>query len=143
MHFDEIELVPLVAQVAHEMAADERRNDIQSEVAASPRVLADSERLALVLRNLIEEAQRGSVAGTPVTVRVAQQGPDAEIVVRYQALPDDEGLFAAGGEYDNLAIGRSVAETIVEAHGGALREERSGPAATAYLRLPLSLEAAP
>ena len=71
LYFDEVELAPLVAQVAREMAADERRNDIHAEVVASPRVLADAERLSLVLRNVIEEAQRGSVAGTPVTVRVS------------------------------------------------------------------------
>lgn len=40
-------------------------------------------------------------------------------------------------------IGHSVATTIVEAHGGALREERSGLDASAHIRLPLSLEAAP
>jgi signal transduction histidine kinase len=143
LYFDEVDLVPLVAQVAREMAADERRNDIHSEMVASPRVHADPERLSLVLRNVIEEAQRGSVAGTPVTVRVTQHGQDAEIVIGYHALPADEGPFAAADEYDNLGIGRSVAETIVEAHGGALRAERSGPEATAYIRLPVSMEASP
>ena len=143
LYLDEVELAPLVEQIAREMATDERRNDIHAEVAASPRVLADPERLALVLRNVIEEAQRGSVAGTPVTVRVAQDGQDAEVSVAYQALPAEEGLFAAADEYDNLGIGRSVAETIVEAHGGALRAERSGPEATAYIRLPVSMEASP
>jgi signal transduction histidine kinase len=143
LYFDEVELAPLVAQIAREMASDERRNDIHAEVTASPRVLADPERLALVLRNVIEEAQRGSVAGTPVTVRVAQDGQDAEITVAYQPLPAEEGLFAAADEYDNLGIGRSVAETIIAAHGGALRAERSGPEATAYIRLPVSMEASP
>ena len=143
LYFDEVELAPLVAQVAREMAADERRNDIHSEAVASPRVRADPERLSLVLRNVIEEAQRGSVAGTPVTVRVAQLGQDAEVIVGYHALPADEGLFAAADEYDNLGIGRSVAETIVEAHGGTLRAERSGLEATAYIRLPVSMEAPP
>jgi hypothetical protein len=36
-----------------------------------------------------------------------------------------------------------VAETIVEAHGGALRAERSGLDATAHICLPISLEASP
>ncbi len=143
LQFDEVELAPLVAQVAREMASDGRHNDVHAEVAASPRVLADPERLALVLRNVIEEAQRGSVAGTPVTVRVTQQGDDAEIAIGYRALPIEEGQYAADEEYDNLGIGRSVVETIVEAHGGALRAERSGPEATAYIRLPVSMEASP
>jgi signal transduction histidine kinase len=143
LHFDEVELAPLVAQVAREMAFDERRNDVHAEVAASPRVLADPERLALVLRNVIEEAQRGSAAGTPVTVRVSQVGGDAEITVGYQALPVEDGSSAADDEYDNLGIGRSVAETIVEAHGGALRAERSGLDATAHICLPISMEASP
>jgi signal transduction histidine kinase len=143
LYLDEVELAPLVSQIAREMAADERRNDIHAEVTSSPRVIADPERLGLVLRNVIEEAQRGSVAGTPVIVRVTQQGQDAEITVAYHALPIEEGPFAAADEYDNLGIGRSVAETIVEAHGGALRAERSGPEATAYIRLPVSVEASP
>ena len=143
LYFDEVELAPLFARVAREMAADERRNDIHAQVAASPRVLADQERLTLVLRNVIEEAQRGSVAGAPVTVRVTQQGQDAEITVGYHALPAGEGIFAAADEYDHLGIGRSVAETIVQAHGGALRAERSGPEATAYIRLPVFMEASP
>jgi len=143
LHFDEVELAPLVAQVAREMAFDERRNDVHAEVGASPRVLADRERLALVLRNVIEDAQRGSAAGTPVTVRVTQQGDDAEITVGYQALPVEDGSSAADDEYDKLGIGRSVAETIVEAHGGALRAERSGLDATAHICLPISMEASP
>jgi signal transduction histidine kinase len=143
LHFDEVELAPLVAQVAREMAAEERRNDIRAEAGASPVVLADPERLALVLRNVIAAAQRESVAGTPVTVRVTQDGQDAQITVGYQALPAEEAPFAAADEYDNLAIGGSVAKTIVEAHGGALRAERSGPDASACIRLPVSMEASP
>ena len=76
-------------------------------------------------------------AREPASART-QRSPSA-----IRRCPPEEGPFAAADEYDNLGIGRSVAETIVEAHGGALRAERSGPEATAYIRLPVSMEASP
>ena len=140
---DEVELAPLVGAGRARDGRRRRRNDIHSEVVASPRVFADPERLSLVLRNVIEEAQRGSVAGTPVTVRVTQQGETRRSPSVIARCPPMRGRSPPTDEYDNLGIGRSVAETIVEAHGGALREERSGLEATAYIRLPVSMEASP
>jgi PAS domain S-box-containing protein len=143
LHFDEVELAPLVEKVAREMAVGRRGIEIRSLVTAAPRVLADPERLALVLRNVIDDALRGSDAGTSVTVRLDQHGEDAEIVVGYHSTLSDEGGLSFAGEYDVMGIGRSVATTIVEAHGGALRDERSGADASAHIRLPVSVETAP
>jgi len=90
----------------------------------------------MVLRNLINEAFRSSSPGSPVTVLLRGHGADAEIGVRYQPLPPEERTSGGCGEYDDLALSRCVATMIVEAHGGALREEPAGPETTAWIRLP-------
>lgn len=136
LHPAQVELGPLVERIAREMAATSHQHDVRTEVGASPPVHADQERLAMVLRNLIDEAFRMSVSGSPVSVLLRRNGADAEIGVRYQPLPPEERTCEAYGEYDDLGIGRCVATTIVEAHGGALREEPAGPETTAWIRLP-------
>jgi signal transduction histidine kinase len=40
------------------------------------------------------------------------------------------------GEYDDIGIGRSVAQTIAESHGGSLTSEDSGSERTSWLHLP-------
>jgi hypothetical protein len=47
-------------------------------------------------------------------------------------------MIDVDGEYDDLGIGRSVTKMIVEAYGGALREEPAGPETTKWIRLPAS-----
>ncbi len=132
----EVELGPLVEGIVREMATASREHQVRAELTASPRIHADQERLAMVLRNLIDEALRSSTSGSPVTVLLRGDLADAEIGVRYQPLPPDEGTREEYGEYDDLGIGRSVARMIVDAHGGALREERAGSETTAWIRLP-------
>ena len=40
------------------------------------------------------------------------------------------------GDYDDIGIGRSVAETIAEGHGGSLSDEATDTETTSWLRLP-------
>jgi signal transduction histidine kinase len=136
LHPTLLELGPLVERVVREMARACLQNEVHAEVAASPRVHADEERFALVLRNQIDVACRSSTASSPVTVRVTRDGPDAEVGVRYRALPPEDRTVEALGEYDDLGVSRCVTKLIVEAHGGALREETAGAETTAWLRLP-------
>jgi signal transduction histidine kinase len=138
----EVALAPLVERISVEMEASALQHEVHAEIAATPRVHADEERLAMVLRNLIDEAARSSRAGAPVTVLLARRGPDAEIGVRYRALPPEELTGEPYGEYDELGIGRCATETIVEAHGGARRDETEGLDAITWIRLPAIEEAA-
>lgn len=131
----EVELGPLVEEVARAMSRSSRGREVSAEVLASPRVHGDQERLAMALRNLIDEAVRKSKAGTPIVVRLAQQERDAEIGVRCQLHPEVE-VSDSYREYDDLGVSGYVTSAVVEAHGGALREETIGPEATAWIRLP-------
>lgn len=89
----------------------------------------------MALRNLIDGACRLSEAGTPIVVRLAQQGRDADIGVRYQRHLEEEASDAYR-EYDDMGVSGYVTSAVVEAHGGALREETVGPETTAWIRLP-------
>ena len=40
------------------------------------------------------------------------------------------------GDYDDIGIGRSVAETIAEGHGGSLSDEATDTETTSWIRLP-------
>lgn len=131
----EVELGPLVEAVAREMARASRHHAVTAEVTAAPRVVADRERLAMVLRNLIDVAQRSSAMDAPVVVRLRQRDGDAEIAVRHQ-VGTEAAASAAYLEYDDMGVSRFVTSAIVEAHGGALREETGYGEATAWLRLP-------
>ncbi len=131
-----VELGPFVERIAREMTPASTQHPVQTEVVALPWVHADRERLAMVLRNVIDEAFRSSRSGSPVTVVLRRQGADAEIGVRRQPLPPEEWTFEAHGEFDDLGVSRCVTKMIVEAHGGALRDEPAGPETTAWIRLP-------
>ncbi len=131
-----VELGPFVERIAREMTLASTQHPVHTEVVALPSVHADRERLAMVLRNVIDEAFRSSRSGSPVTVLLRRQGADAEIGVRREPLPPEEWTFEAHGELDDLEVSRCVTKMIVQAHGGALREEPAGPETTAWIRLP-------
>jgi NtrC-family two-component system sensor histidine kinase KinB len=131
-----VDLGGLVEEVAREMSRASRKHEVRAEVTATPSVHADQERLAMVLRNMIDVADRSSEDGTPIVVRLTQDGHDAAVGVCYQVQHPEEGSSDVGNEYDDLGISRYVTATIVEAHGGALRDERVGSEVTSWFRLP-------
>lgn len=126
---EEIELVPLVENVARATSAT-LQHEVERRYEAHPRVHADEERMALVFRNLLDEAIRSSDR-EPVAVLVTQRERDATIRVRYR----HDG--AAAAPFDELGINRLVTTTIVAAHGGQVaQEEGAGGQAVASLTLP-------
>lgn len=138
LHQHEVELAPLVERVAREMAKASPQRDVRTEVRAFPRVHADGERLAIALRNLIDEALRSSTLDSSLTVALTQRGAHAIIGVRYQALPPEQRSPATHEEYGDLGISRCVAVTILEAHGADLCEQEAGLETTEWIRLPTS-----
>ena len=129
----EVELGPLVEDAAREMSSISREHEVRAEVLATPRIHGDQERLAMVLRNTIDGACRLSEVGTPITVRLARHGRDAEIGVRYQPRPEEEASDAYR-EYDDMGVSTYVTSAVVEAHGGVLREETVGGETTSWIR---------
>ncbi len=121
-------------------------------VAAGPPIAAvDDQRLAQVLRNLIDNALRYSERGGTVRIRVAREGDRALVEVRDTGrgiepalLPhvfdrfrrgDDSGESHEGG----LGLGLSIAHELVQLHGGTIEAASGGrgAGATFTVRLPI------
>jgi signal transduction histidine kinase len=136
LHQRLIELAPLLERIARERVWS-FRHDVQTDVAASPALHADQERLALAIRNLMYEATRLSPADSRLTLVARPEGDRVAVGVRYHAAPWLAHADGPDGDYDDIGIGRSVAETIVEGHGGSLsKEEDDDGETTRWIHLP-------
>jgi signal transduction histidine kinase len=135
LHRRSIELRPLLERIARERVWS-HRHDVQTDVAASPALHADQERLGLAIRNLMYEATRLSAADSRLTLVVRPEGDRVAVGVRYQPAPWLTRAEGADSEYDDIGIGRSVAETIIAGHGGSLSEEADGGETTRWIHLP-------
>ncbi len=136
LFMNKLELRQLIAEVASEMSRADGRREIRTEIAASPWVRGDQERLVIALQNLIDIACRTSPKGAQVTVTLGARDGSGEIGIRFQPLPLEERACDRYGDYDDLGISRSVAATIASAHGGCLREDAEGVDTILRLRLP-------
>jgi signal transduction histidine kinase len=135
LHPSETELGPLVDRIACEQVWS-HRHDVRAEVTGAPAVIADQERLALAIRNLMYEATRLSPADSSLTLMARVDGDQVAIGVRYHPLPWRDRASEPYGEYDDIGIGRSVAKTIVQGHGGSLSEEANDAETTSWIHLP-------
>jgi signal transduction histidine kinase len=115
---------------------------VRMELAASPTVLGDRERLITVVRNLVHEALRKAVAHSAITVRLTQEGYEAELAVIYEALPVAERCYAGAEQYDDTTLARCATETIAEAHGGKVGETAGESIESIWVRLPTRGEGA-
>jgi signal transduction histidine kinase len=131
-----IELKPLVERVVEAAVSAEKR-EVRRELAGSPRVHADAERLALTLANLLETAFRQSPPGSPMTILMRLHGTSVEVGVRYATAPSSAGDAVRHAAADELRVRRLVASTIIERHGGTLRDEEDGAETTAWMQLPV------
>jgi signal transduction histidine kinase len=120
-------------------------------------VLADPDRLAQVLRNLIENAVRHAARGTAVVVRATAVGSSAMVEVTNVGEPLDpavaDRLFerfvrvgpdATGGKEAGLpardahaGLGLAIAKAIVEQSGGSIGASSDGGTTRFVVRLPL------
>ena len=64
-------------------------------------------------------------------------GSDAEIGVRHTSIPASQLDVVRLPATDGLGVSRLVAATIIESHGGTLRDEAAGAETTAWVRLPV------
>ena len=120
-----------------------------------PPVMADRRRIVQVLGNLFANAARHAPASSPIRVAAARE--DAHVAVAVS----DEGsgvapellprLFSKyrgageGGKPAGHGLGLAICQGLVEAHGGRIRAESSGPGlgTTVTFTLPAAGEAGP
>jgi signal transduction histidine kinase len=135
LHPSEMELRPLIEHISGEKVWS-YRHVVQTDVTGSPSLHADPERIALAIRNLLYEASRLSPADSCLTLLARPEGDQVVVGIRYQPFAWRDQAEQAFGEYDDIGIGRSVAQRIVEEHGGSLSEEASDSERTSWMHLP-------
>jgi signal transduction histidine kinase len=133
----------------HRVAAQEKSIRLLAEPA--PRelsVLADSNRVSLVLTNLIANAIRHTPEGGAVSVRAEVE----EAVVRFEVQDTGEGVPAEfqerifekffqvpGAKVGGSGLGLTIAREIVLAHEGKIGiESKVGQGSTFWFTLPLA-----
>jgi two-component system OmpR family sensor kinase len=118
-----------------------------------PMVQADPDRLAQILHNLLANALRHTPAGGRITVRATATGIEAQVEVRDSGegiAPEDlPHIFDRFWRADRArsrdsqaaprtGLGLSIAQTLVEAHGGRIwAESAPGDGATFRFTLPM------
>ncbi len=131
----ELDLGALVQRVSRDMSSAWSGHEVQTQLAAATaKVSADPERLSLALRDVLDDALRGSEEGHAVKVAVQPHDGQIEVGITYEPRPEVERTAAS--RYDDLGLRRHIAQSVVEAHGGTFREETKGQARTIWLALP-------
>jgi signal transduction histidine kinase len=122
---------------------------IQLDLPADlPPVLADPGRLEVILRNLIENAQKFSEAETPITVAAHRQNGEIVVSVTDQGIgiaPDDvPNIFDRFYRVERMrkaegtGLGLYITKRLVEAHGGCIWvESEVGKGSTFSFTLPV------
>ena len=145
LHPTTVDLSKLTADVTRSMRSASPGDHLTEDIASDSTVLGDPERLAQMMRNLIDIAYRAGKPDTDVTVRLHQVDGCVRLEVCYQAIVTD-GIVdveeSRPGEriWDHetgLDVGYHVSREIARAHNGQLRSERSAPQmATFRVELP-------
>jgi two-component system sensor histidine kinase TctE len=135
------ELVPRARQDGVDLGIDDSRE------ASSLRVLGNALLLREAIANLVDNAVRYAGPGSSVTVRVAQDGPDAVLDVEDNgpglSEADRERVFErfvrATHVGDGCGLGLAIVREIVERHGGRVALQPVSPRGLrVVIRLPLA-----
>ncbi|MBN1202817.1 MAG: HAMP domain-containing protein [Anaerolineae bacterium] len=148
-----VDLAMLVTATADRLIPQAERRDLVLRVEAASRApcaWADSDRVAQVLTNLLDNALKYSRPGGLVTVRV-DTGPDHDTLIQVR----DEGIGIADDDLPRIGerfyradkarsraqggsgLGLAIAQALVNAHGGHLwLESQEGVGTVASFTLP-------
>ena len=128
-----VPIVDLLAEAAASNRVLPGNHPLVTLVTARGQVLADPERIAQVLRNLIGNAAKYTPPGTPIELRavpsggdririeVADQGPGLDPADRRRVFEKfGRGRDALGGRVPGVGLGLYLSRRIVRMHGSEL-----------------------
>ena len=144
----DVDLSALAREVVQEFGprADRHRSRLELRTPDRPVIaLADPDRVRQIIRILLDNALTHTPEGVSVTVTTYSVNRRAELTV------SDEGpgipqrmqkrlfdRFYTANPSGGSGLGLAIARSLLEAHGGTLEVEATGPAGTTFLaRLPL------
>jgi hypothetical protein len=149
----DMDLSSLVEQTVEELVpeAHEKGLTVETSIAPGLHVWADHERLHQVLLNVVGNAVKFTPAGGRVSVGCAVLGDQATVTVSDTGIGIAPELItevfhrfrqadtSSTRRHEGLGLGLSIAQHIVEQHGGAITGESAGLGAGAAftIRLPL------
>lgn len=145
------ELHSLLARLVEACESQFGRHISRAPGGESVNVMADPELLTLALTQLLDNAGKYSLPGSPITLGVVVEQAHVDVRVTNEGIPirleEQETIFDRffrGAETAQIApgagLGLYVARKIVRAHRGVLELERSDPAVgvtTFRIRLPI------
>jgi two-component system, OmpR family, phosphate regulon sensor histidine kinase PhoR len=146
---ERLDVASLAGELVGRAQASAPRHALSVAAPEPAVVMADRERVARVLKNLLDNAVRFSPSGGPVAVSVTNRPGEVEVAVRDHGLgiPADrqERVFeryyrAHAGtphDYGGLGLGLDVSREIVARHGGRMWfESAAGQGSTFHFTLP-------
>jgi len=147
--FGPIDLSSLTEDIARDLAPDAlaRHQEIDASIAPGIRVRGNSDALAIVVRNLLDNAIRYTPAGGMVDIqldalpngnaslRIADDGPGIPADKLDRAF---ERFTRFAGSENGSGLGLAIAQKIVDRHGGAISlANRSPHGLICEVRLPI------
>lgn len=148
LHRQEVDLAEIGAHVAERLSMEAAEHPIETHFAPGlPKVFADPGKLEQVLINIAENALKyadpgpvrisAEVRGGEVVLRIADAGPGID-PRHLQHLFTKFYRRGAGERRPGTGLGLYICKGIIEAHGGQIAVERSGPDGTVFaFTLPL------
>jgi signal transduction histidine kinase len=143
----EVEEIDVVAQVRQTLdAGGTFTTDVRLDHPNHPAIaIADAARVRQILRNLLTNAERYGGPNVTVSIRVAPERVDIDVVDDGAGVPEDqwESIFElyhrahqSEANHDSIGIGLAVSRQLAELMSGSLHYSRESGKSVFRLRLP-------
>lgn len=154
LKMSQVDVKALLQNIVNKFTPQAQQADVNLQINIPdelPILLADGDRLAQVLTNLVDNALKFTPVNGTVTLSAKKVGAEMELSitdtgsgVAKEALPRLFDRFyqvdesRAGGEAHGTGLGLAIAKEIIQAHGGRIGvRSQSGQGTTFTINLPL------
>ncbi len=159
LKMEPVDVTALLNSMAEKFSLQAQQAGVTLQVDAPPglpSLIADGDRLAQVLTNLVDNALKHTPPGGQVTLgaqleraEMVIQVADTGVGIPAHAIPhiferfDQADVSRPGGEKRGAGLGLAIAHEIIAAHGGRITlRSQEGQGTVFYVHLPLSRPAA-